>query len=280
MFQNLTPSEQAKLVLSLTDLTSLNDSDTYQSTAALCEKANSTYGQTAAVCVYKQFAGYAKEILQDSIPVATVINFPDGALDQARFNYELAYALEQQVDEIDYVFPWRKLQELTAQQAPEFTDIQTVKACPAYQELSTLLKPYLDPLTAATKAKRLPRIKVILESGSLTPFQIALASQICIDYQVDFIKTSTGKHGQGATLEAAKVIFNVIKANNAPTGFKASGGVSTVAQAMEYINLAASILGEQFIKPETFRFGASGIFNDIKALIDTGKSTTQVSTGY
>ncbi|RIY33296.1 deoxyribose-phosphate aldolase [Psittacicella melopsittaci] len=271
----MTPSEQAKLVLSLTDLTSLEDNDNFASIEALCKKATSEYGNTAAVCVYKQFAAYAKYLVEDKVKVATVINFPDGALDPQRFAFEYAYALSQKVDEIDYVFPWRKLVELTQDQEHAFADLSQVKANPAYQTMKEIMADYLGPL-----CKKDTKVKVILESGSLTPLQVAIASQICLDYQVDFIKTSTGKHGKGARLSDAQIIFTLIKLNNSSTGFKASGGIRTVANAMEYITLAQSILGDDFIKPETFRFGASGIYNDIVNILTGNQTSTPTNSSY
>ncbi|RIY34520.1 deoxyribose-phosphate aldolase [Psittacicella hinzii] len=273
MLSNLSLKEQAKLVLSLTDLTSLDDKDNFNTIQDLCAKAVSSYGKVAAVCVYKQFANYAKFLLGDQVKVATVINFPDGALDPQRFAFEYAYSISQEVDEIDYVFPWRKLVELTANQDKQIADLSKVKENPVYQEMYALVKPYLAPLS-----KKDTRVKVILESGSLTPNQIAIASQICLDFQVDFIKTSTGKFGPGASLEAAQIIFELIKLNKSNTGFKASGGIRTVSQAMEYISLAQSILGDNFIKAETFRFGASGIYNDIVNILEDREPTENNSS--
>ncbi|RIY38685.1 deoxyribose-phosphate aldolase [Psittacicella gerlachiana] len=275
MSSELTLQEQALLVMSLTDLTSLDDKDNFNSIQDLCSKAINPYQHTAAVCVYKEFAAYAKYLLNNQVKVATVINFPDGALDFTRFTFEYAYALSQQVDEIDYVFPWRKLIELTQDQEYEFKDLSQVTNNSAYQEMREIMQKYLQPLCNNQNTK----IKVILESGSLTPLQIAIASQICLDYGVDFIKTSTGKHGEGAKLTDAEIIFKLIKLNQSKTGFKASGGIKTVAQAMEYINLGAKILGQDFIAPQTFRFGASGIYKDIISILTHGKSISSQELG-
>lgn len=275
---DLTLAEQARLVLSLTDLTSLNDNDTNEVIDELCKKANSSLGQVAAVCVYLPFAAHVKQQLSTTIPVATVINFPQGGVDLLKTRQEFAEAAKANCDEIDFVFPWRKLCELTAE-GEETIDPSKVKNDPVYKELYKLVEPFFTTLKSPLQPYQ-PKVKVIIESGSLNQRQIALASQVCIDFKLDFIKTSTGKHGDGASLEAAKTIFAVIKANNSPIGFKASGGIKTVAQAMEYIQVAAQTLGAEFISPKTFRFGASGIYNDIKAIIETGKATTTIMQGY
>ncbi|MFM9745686.1 deoxyribose-phosphate aldolase, partial [Streptomyces brasiliscabiei] len=78
------------------------------------------------------------------------------------------------------------------------------------------------------------KLKVIIESGELkTPELITQATQIAIDGGADFVKTSTGKVAVNATLQATKIMLNAIKGSGKLVGFKAAGGVKTVAQADE-----------------------------------------------
>ena len=70
--------EAAKLLISLLDLTTLNDNDTNETVSALCQKATNKYGNTASVCIYPQFILHAKNILPQDFKIATVINFPKG----------------------------------------------------------------------------------------------------------------------------------------------------------------------------------------------------------
>ena len=112
------------------------------------------------------------------------------------------------------------------------------------------------------------RLKVILESG-LYPDQerLAAAADVAIQAGGDFLKTSTGKVGTGATLEAAAVMLSRIAASGLPVGFKASGGVREPAAAAAYLVLAESILGQGWAKPETFRVGASSLLPKLLALV-------------
>ena len=107
-------------------------------------------------------------------------------------------------------------------------------------------------------------LKVIIESGELqTAAQIRLASQLSIANGADFIKTSTGKVPINATLMAAKEMLHVIATDNPACGFKAAGGIRTLADAVEYFALAESILGSEYLCPKFFRLGASSLLTDL-----------------
>ncbi len=113
-------------------------------------------------------------------------------------------------------------------------------------------------------------MKLILESGDLaTPALVRQASLIGLDAGVDFLKTSTGKTGTGATPEAARVMLQAIAGHprGAAVGFKASGGMRTVADAAVYIDLVRQILGDGALTPQRLRFGASGLLGDIAAVL-------------
>ena len=113
-------------------------------------------------------------------------------------------------------------------------------------------------------------LKLIIESGDLaTPALIHQASLIGLDAGVDFLKTSTGKTATGATPAAARVMLQTIAAHprGAAVGFKASGGIRTVADAAVYIALVRELLGADAATPQRLRFGASGLLADIEAVL-------------
>ncbi len=112
------------------------------------------------------------------------------------------------------------------------------------------------------------QLKVIIESGELPDARmIARASRLAIDDGADFIKTSTGKTAVSATPGAARIMLGVIREAGANVGFKASGGLRTLAQAREYLALADEILGSGFVSPAHFRFGASSLLDPLLAAL-------------
>ena len=97
---------------------------------------------------------------------------------------------------------------------------------------------------------------------------IRRASNIAIDGGADFIKTSTGKTPVSATPAAARIMLGAIKSTGRPVGFKASGGIRTLADAEVYLDLADEIMGENWACPETFRFGASGLLDALLVALE------------
>ena len=167
---------------------------------------------------------------------------------------ETRAAIAYGADEVDVVFPYKALIE-----GDESVGYDLVKAC---KEVcgDTLLK-------------------VIIESGELkTPERIKRASEIAIEAGADFIKTSTGKVPVNATLEAAEVMLNVIKEKNPNIGFKAAGGVKDAQTAKAYLDLAREILGEDWVTPGHFRFGASSLLNNL--LAELGLADKKSTEGY
>jgi len=231
-------------IVSLIDLTSLNDDDTEEHITALCQQALTPLGPVAAVCVYPQFVKLAKSLLDSQIKIATVANFPCGDQPMSVIEATITTALAEGADEIDVVIPYQTLTELNAENGI-FSFVQAVKATCAQSTL-----------------------KVILESGALSDTMLTIVSNAALNAGADFLKTSTGKIGIGATETAAKIMLKAICDYHESTGkwcgFKASGGVKTLAQAKAYISLAEAICGKAFISPETMRFGASSL---LKALI-------------
>ena len=237
----MTTEETARLALACLDLTSLNDADTPADIDKLCARAQSRFGNTAAVCVWPRFAAQARGLLPTSIAVAAVANFPHGSSDIERAVRDTGQIVQAGAQEVDVVLPYRHF-----------------AAAPAL-------------LAAVRKACASLRLKVILETGELMDQAlIAQACQIALDAGADFLKTSTGKTTRSASPEAARVLLGAIAAHAGArnrVGIKPSGGIRTVADAAVYIALTAEVLSTAAVTPARFRIGASGILNDIEAVL-------------
>ncbi len=243
----------ARLALACLDLTSLNDNDTPADIDKLCARAQGPHGHTAAVCVWPRFAAQARALLPASINVAAVANFPDGSSDLARALRDTEAIVAAGAQEVDVVFPYRDF-----------------AAAPAL-------------LQAVRRACAGLRLKVILETGELqNPALISQACGIALDAGADFLKTSTGKTARSASPEAARLLLAAI-AGRAETrervGFKPSGGIRTVADAGLYIGLTSEVLGMAAVTPARFRIGASGLLNDIEAML-TGAARPAAGSSY
>ncbi|AVJ56479.1 deoxyribose-phosphate aldolase [Idiomarina sp. OT37-5b] len=236
--------ERIATIASYIDLTSLNNSDTVATIETLSDNASFDGIEVAALCVFPELIVAAKQALQQrglSLPVATVTNFPEGHDNVARAVAETERAVAVGADEVDVVLPYNAL--IAGDEAVVTELVSAVKAACGQQA----------------------HLKVIIESGELkTPERIKRASELAIDAGADFIKTSTGKVPVNATLEATAVMLNAIKASGRNVGFKAAGGIRTLADAEQYINLAADIMGKDWVTPEHFRIGASSLVNDLK----------------
>lgn len=246
----------ARLALQCLDLTSLNDADTAADVTALCERAQTAFGPVAAVCVWPRFVAQARAMLPPEIKVAAVADFPDGALDVARAIADIETIAQAGGDEVDVVLPWRALQAGQRSEVEEF-------------------------LAEVRHASRPLTLKVIIESGELAdPELIAEATRLSLAAGADFVKTSTGKTPVSATPEAARVMLREIAASGmASAGFKASGGIRSVADAQAYLQQAADVLGAGALQPRRFRFGASGLLKDIEAVL-SGQASQAVTSVY
>ncbi len=240
------PTDTARIALACLDLTSLNDHDDARAIAALCTRAVTPHGAVAAVCVWPRFVAQARAALPPSVRVAAVANFPHGALDRGAALADSAAIAAAGGDEIDLVLPWR---------AWAHGDQAERAACVAL-------------VAAVRRAHPLLTLKLILESGELRDEAlIASASVMALDEGVDFLKTSTGKTALSASPAAARTMLATIAAHPrcAQVGFKASGGIRTVADARVYIELTREALGS--VTPQRFRIGASGLIDDILATL-------------
>lgn len=255
----------ATLALSLIDLTSLTNEETEQDIIKLCLQANSVSGNTAAICIFPRFIPIAKKQLfeqgSENIKIATVTNFPHGSTDIHQAVKETAEAVALGADEVDVVFPYQALID-----GDEQVGFELVHACKRACGNNILLK-------------------VIIESGELkTDELIKKASEISINAGADFIKTSTGKVPINATLSAAKNMLTVIKNINPNVGFKAAGGVKNVDDAEQYLSLVMDILGASWLSATHFRFGASGLLNNLLTTISIknfdDQNLAQQKSGY
>ena len=237
--------EVMQRIFSLVDLTSLNADDTEASIAAFCEKAQLPFGHVAAVCVYPKFVRLvADNFAGTEIKTATVVNFPHGTSSLESVLIEISHALQDGAQEIDLVFPYSRYLSGEQDEAQNF--VATCKAA-CGNEVT---------------------LKVILETGALNnPTIIADAAYAALAAGANFIKTSTGKIQEGATLEAAATILLVIqrvsKQFTHPVGIKVSGGIRSLEQAARYVELADAIMGREWVTPMTFRIGASKLVDQI-----------------
>lgn len=235
----------ARTALACLDLTSLNAADAPADIERLCRRAQGPCGTAAAVCVWPRFAALARSLLPPSIAVAAVANFPDGGSDLERALRDTGEIVDAGAQEVDLVLPYRDLD-----------------AAPAL-------------VAAVRRASAGLRLKVILETGELKDeAPIVRACRIALDAGADFLKTSTGKTPVSATPAAARWLLTAIAQHataSSRAGFKAAGGIRTVADAAVYIALVAEILGADALQPSRFRLGASGLLDDIEAVLGGGQ---------
>ncbi len=229
--------------MSLTDLTSLNDSDQPATVRALAALARAAPVPPACVCIWPRFIAVAREALQGSdVAVCAVANFPAGDADPQAAAAQTAAAVAEGASEVDVVFPYR---ELLRSDAP--IGLHLVRACREACGDRALLK-------------------VILETGKLSPDLMRRAADLAIEGGAHFLKTSTGKTQPAATPEAARILIEAIAAA-APRriGLKASGGIRTLADATLYLTLYEQKFGTGSASPANFRIGASGLFQELIA---------------
>lgn len=232
--------DAARRALAALDLTDLSEAADASGLDRLCARAVTPHGAVAAVCVWPRFVARAVAALKGGgVKVATVANFPAGGEAITPVIDEIAASVAAGADEIDVVIPWRALAE--GREAP--------------------MVALLTQARAATAGRCL---KTILESGELAdPDLIARASALALDAGADFLKTSTGKTATSATPQAAGTMLRAIAARGARAGFKASGGVRTLDDAIVYLDLAEKIIGTS--APARFRIGASGLIDALLA---------------
>ncbi len=195
--------------------------------------SNAQNNNVAAICLYADAFGIIPNTTK--LKKATVVNFPSGEIETKQVIDEINQAVNTyQVDEIDYVFPYQT-----------YLANEQNKALDSYCAIIETCQEYNKTL------------KVIIESGAFVSSDSVyeLSSKLA-NLGCDFIKTSTGKIPNGASLEAAFAILNAIKDTNNNCGIKISGGIRTFQQAKTYIQLAENVLAKA-ATPEWFRIGTS-----------------------
>jgi deoxyribose-phosphate aldolase len=206
--------------------------------------------QVAAVCVYHHFVETARRALEGTnVRIAAVsAGFPAGLSPLPERISEVRRSVEAGADDIDVVIT----------RAHVFGG--------RWQEL-------YDEIFAFKQACGSAHMKVILGTGDLLTLRnVARASWVAMMAGADFIKTSTGKESTNATLPAGVVMTRAIREYAQETGmavgFKPAGGIRTAKQSIEWLGLMKEELGFDWMKPELFRFGASGLLNDIERQLE------------
>jgi deoxyribose-phosphate aldolase len=256
------------LAISMIDLTTLEGQDTPGKVRALCAKAarpdpaDPTCPRVAAICVYPDMVSSARTALEGSgVAVASVSTaFPSGraALDVKLL--DTRQAVEAGADEIDMVI------DRGAFLAGDFTRV--------FDEIAAVKK-------ACSRSQHLPgaHLKVILETGELVTYDnVRRASWLAMLAGADFIKTSTGKVQPAATMPVTLTMLEAVRdfrdATGRQVGVKAAGGISTAKDAIRYLVMVNETVGEDWLDPAWFRFGASRLLNDLLM------QRTRLATGH
>ncbi|MDP2578848.1 deoxyribose-phosphate aldolase [Shimia thalassica] len=248
--------------ISCIDLTTLSGDDTEGRVRRLCAKAHqpvradllAALGMegltTGAVCVYHDMVPTAVEALAGTgIPVAAVsTGFPAGLSPFHLRVAEIKESVEAGASEIDIVITRRHVLQGNWQAL--------------YDEMKTFREACGDA-----------HVKAILATGELgTLRNVARASLVCMMAGADFIKTSTGKESVNATLPVSLVMIRAIRDYYERTGFrvgyKPAGGISKAKDAVTYLALMKDELGNRWLQPDLFRFGASSLLGDIERQLE------------
>ncbi|MEU8006556.1 deoxyribose-phosphate aldolase [Catellatospora sp. NPDC049111] len=250
------------LAIRMVDLTTLEGADTPGKVRALCAKARQpdpgdpTCPPVAAICVYPSMVPTAAEALRGSgIHLASVATaFPSG---QAPLKVKLddtRAAVAAGADEIDMVISRGAF--LAGRYLEVFEEIVAIKE-------------------ACGKA----HLKVILETGELVTYDnVRRASWLAMLAGGDFIKTSTGKVAPAATLPVTLIMLEAVRdfldTTGRQVGVKPAGGIRTTKDAIKYLVMVNEIVGERWLDPDWFRFGASTLLNDLLM------QRTKLATGH
>ncbi|RMG43507.1 MAG: deoxyribose-phosphate aldolase [Candidatus Dadabacteria bacterium] len=260
--------EALKLALSMLDLTTLDAKDTAGKVRQLCYKARHLHDDlpdlptVAAVCVYPNMVSVAKKALEGStVKVASVATaFPTGMTSLDIKLEETRRVVSEGADEVDMVISRGRFF------AGDYNYV-------------------FDEIAAVKEACGQAHLKVILETGELETYDnVRRASEIAMYAGADFIKTSTGKVKPAATLEVTLVMLEAIRDYYYQTGrmvgMKPAGGISNAKLAIQYLVLLKETLGEAWMTPQYFRFGASSLANDLLMQIVKQKTGIYQSIDY
>lgn len=251
-----TAKEQAlDLAIQMVDLTTLEGQDTPGKVRALASKAmrpdptDPTCPATAAVCVYPDLVGVAKDTLGDSgVNIAAVATaFPSGRAARDIKLADTQDAVEAGADEIDMVIDRGAF--LSGRYLEVFEEIVAVRE-------------------ACTQGERSAHLKVIFETGELQTYDnVRRASWLAMMAGGHFIKTSTGKVQPAATLPVTMIMLEAVRdfreATGQMVGVKPAGGIRTAKDAIKYLVMVNEVAGHDWLDPDWFRFGASTLLNDL-----------------
>jgi len=248
--------------ISCIDLTTLSGDDTPGRVRRLCAKAKQPVrhdilealgmeGLTVgAVCVYHEMVAPAVEALEGTgIPVAAVsTGFPAGLTPLRLRIAEIGESVQAGADEIDIVISRRHV--LTGD----------------WQALHDEMREFRAACGDA-------HVKAILATGELgSLLNVARASLVCMMAGADFIKTSTGKESVNATLPVSLVMMRAIRDYHQRTGYrvgyKPAGGISKAKDSLVYLSMVKEELGDRWLRPDLFRFGASSLLGDIERQLE------------
>ena len=250
-----------KTAASMVDLTTLEGKDTPDKVESLCQKAMTPHEgldcpQVAAVCVYPSMVKHAARYLANTaINVASVATaFPSGQAPLRTRLAEVKAAVHDGADEIDMVI------NRGAFLAGDFVLVQ-------------------DEIAAVRDACGESTLKVILEVSELETYDAIRAASF-IAMQVlrpgDFIKTSTGKTSLNATLGNNQVMIEAIRdfylSTGTPIAMKPAGGIKSAKQALHFLVAVKETLGDEWLNPTRYRFGASSLLNDLLRQLEKEKT--------
>jgi len=257
-----------QLAVSMMDLTTLEGADTPGKVARVCRKAvqpmDARYEcpRVAAVCVYPALVRAAKGFLAGSgVRVASVATaFPSGQFPLPLRLEDVRRAVGEGADEIDMVI------HRGAFLAGEFDRV-------------------FDEIAAAREACGTAHLKAILETGELQTYEnVRLASDLAMHAGAHFIKTSTGKISPAATLPVTLVMLEAIRdfhdATGRMVGMKPAGGIRTSKEALHYLVAVKETLGDAWLTPEWFRFGASALLTDVTLQLAKGRDGAYQGADY
>jgi deoxyribose-phosphate aldolase len=256
------------LALRMIDLTTLEGRDTPGKVNALCRKArrpdpsDPSIPPVAAVCVYPTMVRSVRAALAGSaVKVAAVATgFPSGQTFLDIKLRETRETVAAGADEIDMVI------DRGAFLRGDYTKL-------------------FDEIVAVKEACGPAHLKVILETGELGTYDnVRRASMLAMYAGADFIKTSTGKVAVNATLPVTLVMLEAIRDFHHQTGrrigMKPAGGIATAKVALSYLVTLYETLGEEWMTPDLFRFGASSLLNDILMQLRKERSGAYQSADY
>ncbi len=250
--------------ITLIDLTTLAGDDTEQRVKRLCAKAKKPIRHdlvealgiedmhltTGAICVYHDMlATAAKELKGTGIHLAAVsTGFPAGLTPTHLKIAEIKESVKAGADEIDIVITRKHV----------FAE--------NWQALYDEVKAYREACGEA-------HMKTILATGEISTLRnVAKASMVCMLAGADFIKTSTGKESVNATLPVSLTMIRQIREYQQRTGYKVgykpAGGISKAKDALVYLSMMKEELGDDWLQPDLFRFGASSLLGDIERQLE------------